>query len=121
MKPFRLPAPSGRCRYYADLTTGITGAVRKKKLVVAARAARRDRDVHDTQRTRMVGDQSAEINRARRRRRLSRELTDDLGAHLVAFAADRWSQVHAELRGRKAPMCQGRDSAIDDTSRGTPP
>jgi len=84
---------------HSYLASLVAGAVRKEAIVIVAGAGSTDGDLLHSGLSRVLGDQGSEIDVAGPGRRLSGELLADLGAHLVAAAAYRRSQMDCELVG----------------------
>jgi hypothetical protein len=102
---------------HSYLASLVTGAVRKEAIIIVAGARRADGDFLHSGLSRVLRDQGPEIDVAGSGRRLSRELLADLGAHVVAAAAYRRSQVDRKLVGRQAVSRQRRNCLGRDVGR----
>ena len=76
----------------------------------------------NTGQARVIRNERSEINAPGRAGGVApRELTKDVGAHLVAFAADGGAEVEAELPGGESTLRQSFDATLDDASSRTAP
>lgn len=106
---------------HGELSTNISGAMREEARVVAPRAPLARRDLRHACVARMFGDQRAKVDALRRRRRAPGERGRDIGAHLVARAADRRAQMDAQVGCSASLPAERGERTIDDSSRGAAP
>ena len=85
-----------------DLPPRISGSMREEPLIIVPRTELTNRDLLHPEIRRVLRDQRSEIDVARSRDGLPRELLANIDTHLVAPPTDRRAEMNCELVGRVA-------------------
>ena len=91
--------------------------MREEAIVVALGAETTDGHVLNASAASLGGDERAQVCLSGAAGRLAGELAEDVRSDLVTAAANRGTEMDAQLRGAKATMLEGLDAVLHDAGR----